>query len=165
MPGEFDTAEEGLRQMGASVRERELVEMLVQHGEKEGELLARYERYASQATSPAVRYLVNLILEDERRHHRLLEELANTIAWGWSDNSPGPATPEMYPRLEDSQALRRETRALLNFEEADRKELRRLRRELRAYEDTTLWALIVDILILDTNKHKEILRFIAKCLR
>ncbi|HUK68552.1 MAG TPA: hypothetical protein VLW50_07345 [Streptosporangiaceae bacterium] len=41
-----------------------------------GNVLARYEWFAADARSPAARYLVRLIIEDERGHHRILAELA-----------------------------------------------------------------------------------------
>jgi len=49
----------------------------------------------------------------------------------------------------------------LAAEEKDRAELRRLRKQLKPFEETTLWALIVDLVLLDTEKHTRILRFIS----
>lgn len=162
MEATFESAIEGLDSMGASVHERELVGMLARHGKEEGVLLERYQRFATDAGSPAVRYLVQMILDEERRHHRLLAEMANTIAWGWSENSPGEAAPEIFPRNEPDDALARETRELLAAEKRDRGELRKLRKELKPFEQTTLWALVVDLMLLDTEKHTRILRFISK---
>jgi MoxR-like ATPase len=160
----FESALEGLDKMGASVGERELVAMLARHGEEEGMLLERYQRFAEEAASPAVRYLVKLILDDERRHHRLLAEVANTVAWGWSANSPAPAAPDIFPKEDPAGPLARETKELLAAEERDRDELRRLRKQLRPYEDTTLWALVIEMMMLDTEKHAMILRFISRHL-
>jgi hypothetical protein len=64
-------------------------------------------------------------------------------------------------RRESNEALIAETRALLREEERDKKELRKLRRKLEPYEDTTVWALLVDLMIHDTEKHARILRFIV----
>jgi len=164
MDPSFETAVEGLDKMGASVAERELVGMLARHGEEEGALLERYQRFAEEAESPAVRYLVQLIVDDERKHHRLLAEVANTVAWGWSANSPKAAAPEIFPKEDPAGPLARETEELLAAEERDQEELRRLRKELRPYKDTTLWALIIELMQLDTEKHAIILRFISKHL-
>jgi hypothetical protein len=157
----FETAIEGLEQMGASVKDRNLVDMLQRHGTEEGALLERYQRFAEEASLPAVRYLVRLIIEDESRHHRLLAELANAIAWGWSGNSPVRVPPELATTAGSDGQLAQETMELLGFEKKDKEELRRLRRELRDYEDTTLWALIIDIMLQDTEKHARILTFIS----
>lgn len=156
----FDRALEGLDAYGASVGERELVNALAQHGKDEGRLLATYARFASSAPSPTARYLVSLILDDERRHHRLLGEIANAIGWSWEGGRPA-ALPNMgLGRREPHEALISETRALLREEERDKKELRKLRRKLEPYADTTVWALLVDLMIHDTEKHARILRFI-----
>ena len=48
-PATFDEAVEGLRETGASVGTRELVELIVRHGAEEGALLATYEELATQA--------------------------------------------------------------------------------------------------------------------
>ena len=63
------------------------------------------------------------------------------------------------PRQSQGELIR-ETRALLREEERDKKELRKLRRQLEPYADTTVWALLVDLMIHDTEKHARILRFI-----
>ena len=78
---EFEDAIRGLHATGASHSAHKIVEALDRHGREEGELLERYQRFGEESESPWVRYLVKLVLEDERRHHRLLEDLANTIAW------------------------------------------------------------------------------------
>jgi hypothetical protein len=157
----FKSAVDGLDKMGASVSERKLVEMLTRHGEEESALLERYQRFAEEAASPAVRYLVQLIVEEEGRHHRLLAEMANAVAWGWSGNSPVAATPGFILNEGPASSLRRETDELLAAEERDRAELRRLLKDLEPYEDTTLWGLVVDLMLLDTEKHTTILRFIS----
>ncbi|MHB1519038.1 MAG: hypothetical protein ACYCVN_11835 [Acidimicrobiales bacterium] len=159
----FETARRGLRQTGGSVESRELVELLARHGSEEGALLERYQRFINDAPTSDVRYLVQLIVDDERRHHRLLNELANAIAWGSSEWSPDPAMPTVASAAggDEGQVLLRETRAFLQSEKRDRIELKRLRKRLRAYADTTMWALVVDLMLLDTDKHIRILGFIA----
>ena len=54
------------------------------------------------------------------------------------------------------------TRELIANEEADATELKRLRKEMRDFEDTTLWALLVDTMQLDTAKHLTLLRFVER---
>jgi hypothetical protein len=153
----FETATEGLNAVGASVDERDLVHLLATHAQKEGAILERYRRFATEATSPAVRYLVKLIVDDEERHHRLLAELANAIAW--EGQSPVPSVPDVFD--DGDAAVVSETHALLDAERADSRELKRLQRRLEVFGDTTMWPLIVDLMLLDTEKHIHILRFIA----
>jgi len=137
----------------------EVVEALDQHGREEAELLERYQRFILEAKSPAARYLVQLIVDDEQRHHRILEELANTVAWGWVKGQPEEVVPAFVSVERD---LRAETRALLRHEIRDRTQLRRLRRRLRTYGEANLWGLLVDLMRSDTEKHIDILRFILR---
>ncbi len=161
MTGRFDKAFQGLRATGASVATHEVVEALSRHGREEGELLERYRRFVQEAESPAARYLVQLILEDEEQHHRMLEELANTIAWGWVSGTPQDVVP-VSPWGTGRGPLVGETRALLRYELKDRTELRHLRRRLRSYGDVPLWGLLVDLMRSDTEKHIDIHRFILR---
>lgn len=163
MDTSFEAARIGLRQTGGSVGSQELVEMLCRHGSEEGRLLEEYRRFADDAPSAAARYLVQLIVDDETRHHRLLTELANAIAWGGDEHAPCRKVPSLAapPDGREQQALRHQTLLLLRAEKRDHRELRQLRRSLHPYADTTLWSLIVDLMLLDTEKHARILEFIA----
>ena len=158
----FERALEGLRKTGASLTIRALVELLAKHGSEEGRILAEYERVSASATDPAVRYLIDLILDDERRHHRMLVELATTMAWGTLDTTVS-SVPSLGWALDEELASA--TRTLRECEEADRRKLQELRKGLRPFEDTTLWGLIVQMMILDTEKHATILKFLERHAR
>lgn len=160
MKASFESARDGLRTTGASVQTRQLVELISRHGSEEGRLLATYEDLAGKTTDQGVRYLIDLILEDERRHHRLLEEIANSMAWGSTSGSPENSTPDL-PRALPPELLE-QTRQLLKSEKSDYREIRRIRRRLRPFARTTLWSLIVDLMMLDTQKHAAILRFLEQ---
>ena len=134
----FESAAEGIRQSGASVEQRELVEILTRHGKEEGVLLERYQRLAQETTSEAIRYLVTLIMEDERRHHTLLADMANTIAWGSTPDPFGVAVPHVLPWNDPDGRFIQETKELLDFELRDQSELRQLRRRLHPYKETCL---------------------------
>lgn len=159
MTDTFVNAVRGLAATGASRTDAELVELLARHGRDEGVMLAGYERYREEAPGAAIRYLVSMIMDDERRHHTVIEEIANSIAWGWEGASPEPGVPSLGRRHRDPAFLEA-TRELLNAEKADKRELKRLRRHLADYEDSTLWALLVDLMTLDTEKHATILQFV-----
>jgi hypothetical protein len=156
----FEGAVDGLTATGASVGMRELVELIVRHGAEEGALLATYEKLAVDAPDESVRYLINLILEDEHRHHRLLAELSNAMAWGVASHAPGTTVPRLPGNI--SGALLEQTKILRKSEEADYRSLQGIRRRLRPFANTTLWVLVVDLMLLDTKKHATILRFLER---
>jgi rubrerythrin len=155
----FESSKSGLRAAGASTGDREVVEWITGHGKKEGALLERYERFAQEASSPVSRYLVKLIIEDERRHHVVLAEIAEAIAWGGVADAR-PSIPRLVEGGADAELIE-ETRKLLKSEKRDRAELRRLRRRLRSYSGT-VWPLLVDLMMRDTQKHTRILRYIVR---
>lgn len=159
----FRQAFHGLRETGASVDITNLVELLARHGSEEGKLLAVYEELAKSTSNKAVQYLVGLILDDERRHHRLLADVANAMAWDSLNSSDVSAAPNLPPRVD--RLLLEHTRKLRRAEREDHRQLRELRRRLRPFADTTMWALIVDMMVLDTEKHMAILRFIERHAR
>lgn len=156
----FAEALAGLEAVQASPDTEALVEQVVRHGREEGVLLAEYASLVDRAPSPAVRYLMELILADERRHHRNLVEMASAMAWGEMPGTPAGATPALDGGLEPDDEIAAATRRLLAHERHDHAELLRLRRRLRPYSDTTLWSLLVDLMIADTEKHQRILGFV-----
>ena len=158
-PSGFERALEGLRATGASATIRTLVELLAKHGSEEGRILAEYERTAASVTDPAARYLIDLILDDERRHHRVLVELATAMAWGTLEESASTVPPLGW-HLDAGIATA--IAALRKYEEEDRRELEALRKKLRPFEDSTLWSLMVQMMILDTEKHATILKFLER---
>jgi hypothetical protein len=145
--------------VGASVWARELWGHLTEHGRREGELLDAYVEAAGRTGSAALRYVVELLAEDERRHHRQFEQLASSLKADAELDPDGPAIPRLdFHRA--GEAVRGVTRHLLAQERADLAALKRLRRQLRDVEDTTLWALLVDQMELDTVKHITLLEFV-----
>lgn len=157
----FNRARAGLQQLNASPWEWDVVETLARHGVEEGAVLTRYEALANESESAAVRYLVGLILDEERRHHRVLAQLAETIAWSASPPLDGDLIPELRRGRRDS-VFRQTTKELLDAERADRKELRALLKRMKEMRNTTLWSLLLELLVDDTNKHIRILTFLRR---
>jgi hypothetical protein len=65
---------------GASVWEQEIYDHVSGHIATERAILDEYQRLAEDpAGAPAFRYLAGLVLADERRHHQLFNDLAESI--------------------------------------------------------------------------------------
>lgn len=138
-----------------------ILDELEGHVESERELLVEYARAAQEVEAPDLRFLVDLILEDERRHHRLFQEMAAALQGVREWRTTSPAVPGLSRRpLPDE--VRKLTERFLAAERDDRRQLRALGRRLRPVADTTLWALLVDLMLLDTEKHLRILGFIEE---
>lgn len=145
---------------GASVWEQQLYDHVVRHLEDEMVVIRSYERLAEQTDSPAFGYLARLILDDERRHHQLLRDLAETIKMA-AELRPDPTPiPDLGMWGADREQILAETERYLDLEREDNRELDRLKKQLRDVKDTTIWELVVRIIQRDNEKHREILKFI-----
>jgi hypothetical protein len=148
--------------IGASVTERELFEHLARHLREEGALLEEYVEIAYTTPSKALSYLLRLLVEDEQRHHRQFADLLSSLKSEAELRAEEPVVPRLDFHRDDREGVLATTRRLLAHEESDAAELKRLRRELRDLEDTTLWGLLVEVMQRDTEKHIAILRFVEK---
>ncbi len=125
-----------------------------------GAALAAYEKVVKESSaSDGVKYLVRLILEDEHRHHRVFEEMANALRSFVEEIAIEPSVPALAPRRDP--ALLQQTRDLLALEKADAKELRQLAKSLRGAPESMLHPLLVDLMRHDTAKHIAILEHVC----
>ena len=148
--------------VGASVWEQTLYDHLTNHEHDERELLVEYQQAAADSQSAAFRYLASLIVEDETRHHRLFRDMAESLRMD-AEMQPGePPVPRLGGWGPDPHRVAELSERLVTHEEIDLEVLRRIRKELDDLKDTTMWALLVKIMELDTLKHAEILNFVRR---
>jgi rubrerythrin len=133
--------------------------------EAERGLLEAYSAVAEQSSSKAFSYLVELLIDDEIRHHRLFTELAKSLKTQAELSGADPIIPHLDFVRTDRAGVLDATKQLIASEEQDAQELKRLQRELRDVKDSTLWSLLVDLMQRDTQKHIAILRFVRKHAR
>ena len=150
--------------IGWSVGETELLSHLSAHAAREGAILDEYAQAASATQSKALAYLVEILMEDERRHHRWFAELASSLEADASFSGDDPVVPRMDFHRANRVDVRDVTNRLLEHEKADEKELDRLQKELRDVSGTTLWGLLVELMQRDTDKHIAVLTFVKKHL-
>lgn len=148
------------RPLGSPLEEA-LLEHVTHHVNAEQAVLAGYARLAEESPDEYVRYLAALILEDERRHHKLLLEMRNRIESDVTWRETAPQTPRVTVPA-DRESLADEIEHFIDVEEQDAEELRRLRRQLRPMRQTSLLSLMVELMELDTQKHLRILEFIRR---
>ncbi|HXY45167.1 MAG TPA: hypothetical protein VEH29_13345 [Acidimicrobiales bacterium] len=140
--------------------ERMLLQIIEGHVHAETELEDAYRELRQSVAAGDIEYLITLILEDEHRHHHWFSELAQSLS-ALADGSASPAIPWLGA-IDDRAQLLAATKQFLKFEREDARQLRNLLRELQAMEETTLWPLLVRLMLSDTEKHIEILRFIER---
>ncbi len=145
--------------IGASPWERDLFDHLTEHIIQERELLEEYADAARDTESQALAYLINLLVEDERRHHHLFRQLAHSLKASAELAPTSPEVPRMDFDNENTEKVLEVTKRFLAREKEDLGELRWLHKELRLVQDTTLWDLLVELMERDTEKHIAILGF------
>ncbi len=142
--------------------EQELYQHLTQHVENERKVLEKYVAAAHATESKALAYVVKLLIDDERRHHLLFQELADSLKHDAEFHRGDPAIPRLDFNRVNGPAVRELTDELVALEQADIRELKKLQKGLRDLKDTTLWSLLVDLMERDTDKHIAMLRFVQK---
>jgi len=147
--------------VGASVWDQDIYDFVVGHVVAEGAILDEYQRLAEDPSgSSAFRYLADLILADERRHHQLFNELAESIRHGAEMSLGDAPIPSLVGLRTDRDRIMATTAQLLDAERADARELKQLAKKLKQVRETTLWGLLVELMQDDTAKHIKILQFI-----
>jgi rubrerythrin len=135
-----------------------VLEELRTHQRRESEVLDSYRQLAEGSSDEGVRYIAQLIVDDEGRHHQMIEEMANRVE-SWIDGvEVEPSTPALNPRVDPP--LLAETRRLIALERDDARELRRLEKDLHDVPAASLLPLLVKLMHHDTARHIEMLRFI-----
>jgi hypothetical protein len=150
-----------LTELSGAPWDENLLRHFGEHVEGERELLEAYAEFRDSGPEH-VRYLVDLILDDEARHHRLFRDLVNRVKSDIDWKDYGPQVPYLGKASADRESLLEATRRFLDFEHEDDKSLGRLQKELRPVRDTTLFSLLVELMQLDTKKHIAILKFIRR---
>ena len=150
-----------LTELAGSPWDESLLRHFSEHVESERELLQAYAEFRDSGPEH-VRYLVDLILDDETRHHRLFRDLVNRLKSDIDYRDYGPRVPYVDKQSTAQTSLLEATERFLTFEREDAKALERLQKELRPVRHTTLSSLLVELMQLDTKKHIAILQFIRR---
>ena len=135
-----------------------LIQTLQGHMDNEREALTQYGELADSAPDNHVRFLMKLILDDEVRHHTLFAEMVNHLRAEIEHTAPS-GLPNVR-RTEHREVLLAQTKALLELEHDDVKELQALRKEISKVEDTAWWAVLIDAMETDNRKHIRMLEFV-----
>jgi hypothetical protein len=133
------------------------------HVRQETALLAGYEKLAAETSDPTIRYLLEMILADEHRHHDQFEDMTAAAMVGPATAGPTGAPPAPAP--DEVARLLELTETFLDLEHEDADELAALRKKVRPVRHESLWHLLVSLMELDTAKHIATLEFLRDELR
>lgn len=140
---------------------RRLAAFLTSHATRERETLDGYRRLARELPSPAFRYLARLILSDEERHHEIFADLGQTV-FAFDDlRAPGMPIPRLAATASDAdrRATLDQLEAFAARERDEARDLAALAAGLEPGEEQELWALLVELLREDTERHLRLLQY------
>ncbi|HSB85713.1 MAG TPA: hypothetical protein VLD86_05360 [Ilumatobacteraceae bacterium] len=138
--------------------DRVLIEHLADHVNSEKEMIELYD-VLERDDHPYVSFIARLIGDDEARHHRLFSEWIETIKALAELRDAEDGIPHVDYQPVDPETIGMVER-LLEFEENDLVETKKLRHELRSVRNSTLWGILVELVIADTKKHIKLLKFL-----
>ncbi len=133
------------------------------HASHEERWLSSYKESAKQSSDPLIRFLLNLIVADEERHHdltnRMVAKLKDELAWTRSQAAA-------HRPVERGDKRKRLLRSVEDFIAAERKgikEYERLKKMSKGlYRE--VFVLLYTTMIHDSHKHIGILEFLSSKL-
>lgn len=133
------------------------------HASQEERWLSNYKEVAKQSSDPLIRFLLDLIVGDEERHHeltsRMIAKLKDELALTREQAAQRRAG-------ESGEKRKRLLKAVEDFLDAERKgikEYERLKRMSKGmYRD--VFGLLYETMIYDSHKHMGILEFVRNKL-
>jgi hypothetical protein len=143
-----------------------LLRVFESHTAAETDAVVEYRRLAETSADPTVALLMQLVVEDEDRHHGLLQRMSSRLhdALDWTHSADALPT-DKAPAVKDRTAAVTRTAtlaAIREFARHEREGARQLREIAKKQRDLYggLFSLILQIMAMDSEKHETILRFI-----
>jgi hypothetical protein len=137
-----------------------LLDAVERHAAAEQDSLAQYEYLRTASGDPVVGLIMQLILEDEERHHSLLKRIEATLrdAVEWTHSEAAlPATAP--PRLPVSAELVETAGALVAEERTGARYLHDLAHQDK-HASGGLQSVLMEMMAMDSDKHARLLQFV-----
>ena len=141
-----------------------LISEVKAHESAEERWLSAYKKTAAEAEDPITRFLLNLIIADEERHHQIIGRMISSL----KDDlvAPGKAVPLAVSANAKTRA-RELNQSIDRFVAVERNGIREYKKLNKASErfNQKLLALLCRSIIQDSVKHIDILRYLRSKLR
>jgi bacterioferritin (cytochrome b1) len=134
------------------------------HETDEEVFVRRYREMFETMQNPLVKFLVELILADEEKHHRVLEGMTSTLKGSLTWTRLENAIEGLYNLGQQKDEILKLTEDFIQAEKKEILEYRKLMRASKRYYQG-LFALFLAAMIHDSEKHVEILEFLRKKLK
>ncbi len=143
--------------------ERILNEFEVHEGQEE-KFTQRYKEIAGKSQNPFVKFLLQLIISDEEKHHAVTHAIVSTLKGGLTWTRPEDAIHDLDDLGEEKGELLEVTEDFIKLEKKGIREYRGLIKRTKGYYHG-LFVLLLQSMIRDSEKHVEILEFLRQRLR
>ncbi|HKA34893.1 MAG TPA: hypothetical protein VKH64_16895 [Candidatus Binatia bacterium] len=141
-----------------------LVNEFEAHEYQEGKFLKRYKAVADKTDNGMVKFLLQMIVSDEERHHAITRAMASTLKGDLTWTSRADAIRGLYDLKADKEKLLALTEDFIAIEREGINEYRSLIKESKGYY-RDLFVLLFRSMIRDSEKHVELLEFLRDRLR
>jgi rubrerythrin len=142
----------------------QILRQFVEHEREEQEFLNGYSEIVEGCENPLVRFLLQLIMKDEEKHHGLVQSIATTLKDGIIGRRSEGGIPKFEPMTDDDvEKLKALTKEFIKSEKDGIKEYQALMKSCDDMYDGLL-ELLIQTIIHDSRKHMMILDFIKKKL-
>jgi bacterioferritin (cytochrome b1) len=134
------------------------------HESQEGKFLRHYKELVGKTDNRMVKFLLQMIVSDEEKHHAITHAMAATLKSDLNWTNPDDAIRGLYDLGEDKEKLLKLTEDFLRVEKDGINEYKKLIKESKGYY-RDLFGLLFRSMIRDSEKHAEILEFLRDRLR
>jgi bacterioferritin (cytochrome b1) len=158
----------GSKTVGVISGETSEVERLMKefesHETHEAVFVRRYREMFETMHNPLVKFLVELILADEEKHHTVLQAMTSTFKGSFTWTRLETAIEGLYNLGQQKDEILKVTEDFIQAEKKEIVEYRKLMRATKRYYQG-LFTLFLAAMIHDSEKHIEILEFLRQKLK
>jgi rubrerythrin len=140
-----------------------ILEWFEGHMASEKSMISEYQTVASKTRNETIRFLINLITEEEEKHHRLLQVMIQTLRESLTWQSHSQAIHFHGDLGVDKEEVRKATEKFLTQEREGIQKCKALRKETKKLY-YGLFEILFDVMIKDSEKHEHLLKYMNKTL-
>jgi rubrerythrin len=134
------------------------------HESQEGKFLGKYKELVGKTDNRMVKFLLQIIISDEEKHHAITHAMATTLKGDLYWTRSGDAIRGLYDLKDEKGSLLKLTEDFIRVEKDGIGEYRKLIKESKGYY-RDLFVLLFRSMIRDSEKHVEILGFLRSRLK
>jgi rubrerythrin len=129
------------------------------HESDESRFVAQYKEVAAKTNNRMIRFLLQMIISDEEKHHAATHAMASTLKADLNWTDPDVALRGLYDLGEEKDQLVQLTADFIRVEKEGIKKYRELIKSSRGYY-RDLFVILFESIIHDSEKHIKILEFL-----